>query len=146
MKEIAEKKAHHGTNIKYARIFKNVTQQDLADRVNLQQSDISKLENSDTIDDEILQTIALALDMPLEFFKSFDADTLVKSYINTSNGNEGQVSVFQGENEIEQNNTIFPLEKVSELYELRVIDAKTIGALEEKVNQLKKEIDTLKKK
>lgn len=72
-----EKKIHQGKNVRFARELKGLFQQDLADKLNKQQSDISRIENQEIIDDELLNQIALALEIPVDFLKNFNPESLI---------------------------------------------------------------------
>jgi len=89
MRQVAEKKntIHQGKNVRFAREFKNLSQQNLADKLNKQQSEISKIENQETIDDELLEQIALALEISSDFLKKFDFEDTAKNYFNNTTVN-----------------------------------------------------------
>jgi transcriptional regulator with XRE-family HTH domain len=59
-------------------------QQDLADKLNKQQSDISRIEKQEVIEDDLLEQIALALEVPVEFLKNFDLSEHAQTYNNYS--------------------------------------------------------------
>lgn len=116
MEKIKEtKNVHHGQNIRLARTWKNMTQETLADKLDIYQTDISALEQKEIIDDEILGKIAKAMDVPVDFFKEFEPEATIKNYAQTNQENRDNVSILQGDGE--QNNTYYPLDKVTELYE-----------------------------
>lgn len=56
METVTEKKnIHHGNNVRLARAWKKITQDDLADRLNLYQSEVSKIESQEEIEDKTLE-------------------------------------------------------------------------------------------
>lgn len=72
---------HQGKNLRLARTWKKVTQTDLADKLGVHQTEISNLESKKTIDDKLLDQIAIAMDIPVDFLKSFDPEETINSYI-----------------------------------------------------------------
>lgn len=72
---------HQGKNLRLARTWKKVTQADLADKLGVHQTEISNLESKKTIDDKLLDQIAIAMDIPIDFLKSFDPEETINSYI-----------------------------------------------------------------
>lgn len=137
METIAEKrKIHHGNNVRLARTWKKVTQDDLADRLNIYQSEVSKLETQELIDEKILAKISTALDIPVDFLKEFESEAIMKSY----NQYESKIEITSAENsndnilqQGEQNitNHYYPIEKVEKLYE-RLLQEK-----EQQIQELK---------
>lgn len=125
MEALKEKKnIHHGNNVRLARTWKKVTQDDLADRLNMYQSEVSKLENQEEIDDQLLDKISNALSVPVDFFKAFDPEAAIYNF--TFNNQPDAVKVIaeenskdavqqgQGELNITYN---YPLDDLKELYE-----------------------------
>jgi transcriptional regulator with XRE-family HTH domain len=137
METIAEKrKIHHGNNVRLARTWKKVTQDDLADRLNIYQSEVSKLETQELIDEKILAKISTALEIPIDFLKEFEPEAIMKSY----NQYESKIEITSAENsndnilqQGEQNitNHYYPIEKVEKLYE-RLLQEK-----EQQIQELK---------
>ncbi|MDR2956084.1 MAG: helix-turn-helix domain-containing protein [Prevotella sp.] len=119
-----KKKVHQGRNIRIARNFQNITQEDLAFKLNLSQSKVSDLELKETLEDELLDKFAAALNIPIGFLKNFEPQEFMKSYTvtdNTLNNNAAENSPESVTQQIigdtEQTYIYNPLEKVSELYE-----------------------------
>lgn len=75
---------HQGRNVRIAREFKGLSQESLGFYLNKQQSEISKIENQAIVNDEMLNQIALALDVSPDFLKSFDLEDVVRNYNNSS--------------------------------------------------------------
>lgn len=145
MNETAEKKKiiHQGRNIKITRESKGLYQRDLADKLNKQQSDISKIESLETIEDGLLKQIALALDAPIEFLKNFDLESATLAYNNHSNITFTETSRFNEVNQVQKQEITnnFPIEQFSE-YTRKFLDMQK-ELLEEK-HQLDKENALLK--
>ncbi|QIK53803.1 helix-turn-helix transcriptional regulator [Dysgonomonas sp. HDW5B] len=148
MEAVAEKKkkVHHGRNIRIVRTSQNVTQEDLAFRLNLSQSKVSALELDEVIEDAVLDKFATALNVPVNFLKNFEPEEVINSY----NVYENEITMTQTENSqgdinvqkiIEKEENIYnPIDKVSELYE-RLLKEK-----DKQIDELKKEVEKLSKK
>ncbi|WP_051697962.1 helix-turn-helix domain-containing protein [Prevotella sp. 10(H)] len=78
---------HQGRNVKIVRESKGLYQKDLGYKINKEQSDISKIENKEIIEEDLLEQIALALEVPVEFLKNFDLEGATKAYYNTTTVN-----------------------------------------------------------
>lgn len=63
-----------GYNVKRLREILGVKQEDLAERLQLSQQSVSKLENREELDDESLEKIAAALNIPVEAIRNFTDD------------------------------------------------------------------------
>ncbi len=153
------KKIDQGKNIRLARHWKGIKQDDLAYRLNMAQSQISLLETQDEIDEDMLERIALALDVPVDFLKNFEPEKAMKTLtftnqeaINATDNTNSQI-VQEGEQENNNTyNTYHPLDKVSELYE-RIVELKVQLSnaeikntlLQREIKNLRKEIESLKK-
>jgi Helix-turn-helix. len=155
---------HHGRNAKISRNIRGMSQLDVADKLGVDQKKISIYEASEELNDETLEQIADAVDVSVDFLKTFEPDELFKTYnvydnkFSNSPETESNSPITQqvglGENHNEQENiynTYYPLEKVSELYE-RIVDLRVQLAtaenrnsdLQEEIKRLKAEIEKLK--
>lgn len=156
-----DKNVHHGRNIKYARSWKGLKQEDLAEAMNLSQSQVSMLESQAKIDDETIKKVATVLGIDDAFIKNFEPENAMRSFnLNFSESpvtissaeNSREDIVIQGEQENITYNTYNPLEKVSELYE-RIVRLKVELAnsknenekLRLVIDELKLQIEELKK-
>lgn len=118
MNEVVEKKnsTHQGRNIRFAREFKGLSQQDLGDKINKQQSEISKIENQEVIENEILERIAHVLDISADFLRNFDFRSATKNFYNDAtihSAGKSQDVVNQGDQS--QIFNYYPLEQVMEM-------------------------------
>ncbi|MDR2953927.1 MAG: helix-turn-helix domain-containing protein [Prevotella sp.] len=150
---------HQGRNVRFSREFRGLSQFDLADKINKHQSDISRIENQQAVDDEILDQIALALEVSADFLKNFDfgetaktfnnysADTHTNTFSENSNGTVNQQTQGEQENNIINN---FPLDDYKELTEKfldmqrKLLTEKSKMEVENAL--LKEQIELLKKK
>lgn len=124
-----------GHKIKNIRELKNLTQEYMAERLDISQSAYSKLEKESNISDEKLQQIAEALEVKPEDIKSFDS----KKYFN----NVGNV---EGDNSNSYNESIVigmgseEMELIKKLYDDK------IALMEELMKQKDKELEKYKSK
>jgi transcriptional regulator with XRE-family HTH domain len=95
-----------GRNVERLRRLKGIKQDTFAAELGISRQLLSKLEQSDTIDDERLEQIAKALGVTTDAIKEFDDDAIV---IHVENMNDNSGFNF--------NCTFNPIEKIVELYD-----------------------------
>jgi transcriptional regulator with XRE-family HTH domain len=101
---------HHGQNIKRLRDLLGIKQETIALGLQVSQQAMSKLEQKDQIEDELLGKVSEVLKVPVESIKNFDDKTFINSFLNTLN----EASFL----DCHQYQFSFnPLDKVVELYE-----------------------------
>ena len=105
-----------------------VKQEYIANELDMTQQTISKLEQKEQIDDEVLQKIGQILNVPMDAIKNLNEDA-TSNYINTFNDSEGH---FFSTN---INCNFNPVDKVVELYE------RLLAAEKEKVAMLERLLD-----
>lgn len=108
-----------GRNIARVRELKGVKQDELARLLGITQQAVSKIENKQNVEEDILEKIAEKLKVSAEAIKQFNQDATIQS-------------LYQQGGIVVENLTINPLEKIIELYE-RLL------------NEKQETIDTLKK-
>jgi transcriptional regulator with XRE-family HTH domain len=112
MSETTEKKAqrHIGRNVQRVRVYMGVKQEALANDLGISQNTISKIEQQEEIDDNLLSKIAGALGVSSEVIKDFDLEKVIYNINNIRDNTfqEGATSIAQQFN---------PVEKIVELYE-----------------------------
>ena len=123
-------KVHHGRNIKRLREMLGVKQELIANELNMTQQAISKLEQKEQIEDEILERVSKVLSIPLDAIKNLNEDATT-SYINTFYNN-------QGNGFIANNYTFNPIDKIVDLYERLLTAEKDKVAMMEKLLEGKK--------
>jgi transcriptional regulator with XRE-family HTH domain len=101
-----------GQKVERIRTFRGFKQEYLANKLGVSQQTVSKIEQQEEIEDELLKQIAEALGVTPEVIKNFDEDKI--TYIINH-----QYNIYN--NEIKDNatnNFVFnPIEKIAELYE-----------------------------
>lgn len=104
------KSNHIGKKIERIRELKGMKQEALAAKVGLSQQTISKIEQSETIDDDKLERIAEALEITADAIKNFNEEAAVNIIANTVNNhdNSSLVNYYP---------TFNPIDKIVELYD-----------------------------
>ena len=105
-------KRHHGKNLQKVRVYLGVKQDALATDVGMSQQAISKIEQQEEIEEEVLAKIAEGLGVSPDLIKSFDEERAV---YNINNNSYRDATINEGANPIVQQ--INPIEKIVELYE-----------------------------
>ena len=141
--ELQNMNVHHGHNIRRTRIEKGIKQEAMAELVHLSQPAISKYERTKTIDDEMLQRFARALNVPVEYLKTLEEDAPSMVFENITNNvhdNKEGVTIPSGYSNNSLKNTFNPIDKITELYErlLKEKDEK-YTALEQRIKNLEQQ-------
>lgn len=108
---------HLGYNVKRLREILGVKQEDLAERLYLTQQSVSKLENKEDLDNEILERIANAMNIPSAAIKNFSDEGAVHIISNTFSDN---VSVNDYTGSINNSSINNPIERIVQLYDEKV--------------------------
>ncbi len=103
-------KMHIGRKICRIREIRGIKQEFLAQELGITQQQVSRLEQSEAIEEEVLEKIAKVLGVPTESIKNFNEEAVVNIIANTVNNHDQAASVFISP-------TFNPLDKVVELYE-----------------------------
>jgi len=103
---------HLGYNIKRLREILGVKQESLAERLNLTQQSVSKLENKGNINNETLEKIADAMNIPSYVIKYFSDEEALNIVSNNFSDN------IEAYNNTQINNLI---EQIIELHEQKVL-------------------------
>ena len=106
------KEVHHGKNAKCLREIMDMKQGILAEELGLSQQSVSRIENQEVLDDDLLDKIAKALKVPVEAIKNFDKEAFINVINNTFNSNDNSTM-----NAINHNCNLHSLDKITELYE-----------------------------
>lgn len=111
--ETSEKntRMHLGRKISRLRELRGMKQDTLALELGISQQSVSKLEQSEVIEDPTLEKIALVLGLPADSIRNFDEEKMIYNIQNNyeNSNNTGANVGYQV--------TFNPLEKVIELYE-----------------------------
>ena len=101
------KKCNHGANIRGWRQWRNVNQDVLAEEIGVSQATLSGYEKKETLEQEILDKIAVALNIPVEAITELD---------NAASINIVSSTLYDKAGSIFNNPTFNPIDKVIELY------------------------------
>ncbi|QIK60648.1 helix-turn-helix transcriptional regulator [Dysgonomonas sp. HDW5A] len=119
------KKRNDGYSVKRLREILGVKQEDLADKLQISQQTISKIEQKDILEDDLLNNIAKALNVSVEAIKNFSEDAALNIISNSFTSNDTSTL-----NAVNYQCSFNPLDKIIELYE------RMLKAEQEKVNIL----------
>ena len=116
MSETTEKSTqrHTGRNVQKIRVYLGVKQEALAYDLGISQSEVSKIEQQDEIDDGLLSKIAGSLGVAPEVIKDFDLERAIyniNSYKDATISDGATTAVYATLQQIN------PIEKIVELYE-----------------------------
>lgn len=106
------KRVHHGRNVRRFREMKGMKQEVLAEELNISQSAMSRYEQKEEIEDEILEKIAIALNVPMDSLKNYN-DEATAYYINTFNNSDEAIGIIHQPACC----TFNPIDKIVEFYE-----------------------------
>lgn len=101
-------KAHIGRNIARIRELKGMKQETLAAQLGVTQQTVSKLEQSETLEEEKLKEIAKVLDVTSDAIRNFSEEATFNIIANSYHDNSSSVNYQCSFN---------PIDKVVELYE-----------------------------
>lgn len=106
-----------GRNVQKIRMFLGIKQETLAAGLGISGSEVSKIENQDEIEEELLSRIAGVLGVSSEMIRDFDVEKAIYN-INTQH-NYQDATISDGATTYGGSGTqhINPLEKIVELYE-----------------------------
>ena len=116
MKEVMEKPRRKldGKNLQRIRVYLGVKQDALASDLGITQQAVSRLEQQDEIEEEMLSKAADALGISPDLIKNFDEE---KAVYNINNHNYREATINEGGSAIASAQIINPIEKIVELYE-----------------------------
>jgi transcriptional regulator with XRE-family HTH domain len=105
------RKRHTGRNVQRVRMYFGVKQEALAADLGITQQEVSKIEQQEEIEEEMLSQIANVLGVSSEVIRDFDVERAIYNINNSYNDatiTEGSTAVVL---------QINPIEKIVELYE-----------------------------
>lgn len=113
--ETSTKTNHIGRKISRLRELRGMKQEALASELGISQQAVSKLEQSETIEEEVLEKVAKVLGVTGEAIKNFSEEAVLNIINNTYNNHDNS-STLQG-NVINYSPTFNPIDKIVELFE-----------------------------
>lgn len=103
---------HVGRNLQRVRIYFGIKQETLAADLGISQQAVSKIEQQEEIDSQLLKKIGNLIGVAPEMIENFDAE---RAIYNINNYNYPDATITEGSTAIVQQ--INPVEKIVELYE-----------------------------
>lgn len=121
---IDAKKRNDGYNAKRIREILGVKQEDLAERLGLSQKSVSKMEQTEVLKDDQLESIAKALHVPVDAIKNYSDDATLNIIVNALHDNSSIIQNYYP--------TFNTVDKLVELYErLLETEREKVALLEE---------------
>jgi len=111
--ETSSKSNHIGRKISRLRELRNMKQEALAFELGISQQAVSKIEQSENIEDVVLERIAKALGFPAEVIKNFNEEAVINIISNTFTDFKDNSSGVTYNHQCNFN----PLDKLIEVYE-----------------------------
>jgi transcriptional regulator with XRE-family HTH domain len=119
---------HIGRKISRIRELRNIKQETLASELGVSQQSISRMEQSEVLEDDVLEKIAKILGVTPEAIKNFSEEAVV-NYFNTFNDSSSGFNYHC---------TFNPIEKIVELYDEKVALLERLLQSEREKNDLLK--------
>ena len=116
---------HHGRNVKRLREIMGIKQEFLADKLDVSQQSISRLESQAELDNKMLDKIAKILNIPVEALKNYNEEVAVN--IISSVFNEQPIAYQYNAN---------PINKIIQLYEEKIELYEHLLKVEQEKNSL----------
>ncbi len=123
---------NHGANVRRWREWRNINQDVLAEKIGVSQATLSSYEKKEKLEQEVLEKLAKALDIPVEAITELNAGTSINIVANT-------FSDFKDNAVATQNYPTFnTVDKIIELYEkLLETEKEKVRLLEEVLKRRK---------
>jgi transcriptional regulator with XRE-family HTH domain len=102
-----------GRKISRIRELRGIKQETLAAELGVSQQTVSRMEQSDTLEDDILERVAKVLGVPADAIKNFSEDAVINIISSTLHNTTGLVNY-------NPTFTFNPIEKIVELYDEKI--------------------------
>ena len=133
---MAETNLHIGRKISRIRELRGMKQEALAAELGISQQAVSKIEQSEKIEDEVLEKIAKALGTNADVIKSFNEEKAINIFSNTYNDNSSILGTYN----------FNPLDKLMEaLDENKKLYQEKVTLLERLLQSEREKVELLKK-
>lgn len=110
MEETTVRKSNHGANVRRWREWCNINQDTLAEQIGVSQATLSSYEKKSKLDQEILEKITKALNIPLEAITDLGEDSAINIVASTLTANDN-AAIFN------YYPSFNPIDKIVELYD-----------------------------
>ncbi len=110
------RKGNHGANVRRWREWRNINQDVLAEQIGISQTTLSVYEKKEKLEQEILEKLAKALDIPVEAITELEEGSAINIVSNTitANDNANAIGNVNAENYQPSFN---PIDKIVALYD-----------------------------
>ncbi|GAA4337841.1 helix-turn-helix transcriptional regulator [Mucilaginibacter gynuensis] len=125
--------SHIGRKISRIRELRGIKQETLASELGLSQQTVSRMEQSETIEDEVLEKVAKVLGVSPQAIKNFSEEAIFNN-INTFNDNS---SLNDYSSLFNYQCTFNPIDKIVELYNDKIELLERLLQAEKEKNELK---------
>jgi transcriptional regulator with XRE-family HTH domain len=122
---------HIGRKISRIRELRGIKQEHLASELGVSQQTVSRMEQAETIEDDVLEKVAGILGTTAEAIKNFSEEAVINIISSTLNDNAGSIN----------NNCSFtfnPIDKIVELYDEKIALLERLLQAEKEKNELLK--------
>lgn len=135
--ETTTKPSHLGRKISRIRELRGIKQESLAMELGVSQQSVSRMESSETVDEELLEKVARILGVNTEAIKNFNEETVFNFISNTVNNSD----YATGNSLYNHYPTFNPLDKLMEIVEEnKALYERLLKSEQEKVELLKLQI------
>jgi len=142
MNEEAEVKIHQGRNIRFFRNAKEMKQEVFAERMGVNQSVVTRLEQKSIIEEPMLAKCAEILGISVEMIKEFDPEKMFDNFtynIDKIENSNAIFSISRDNSSSTPTNYNYPIEKIMELNQKNAdLYERMLQAEKEKVTFLEK--------
>ena len=125
---------HIGRKISRIRELRGIKQEHLASELGVSQQTVSRMEQAETIEDDVLEKVAGVLGVSAEAIKNYSDEAAV-NFFNTFNDHSGAGAFFSSTN---LHCTFNPIDKIVELYNEKVALLERLLQAEKEKNELLK--------
>jgi transcriptional regulator with XRE-family HTH domain len=130
--------SHIGRKISRIRELRGIKQEILASEMGVSQQTVSRLEQSETIEDDVLEKIAIVLGVSAEAIKNYSDEAVIYNIQNNYEGSNHGASNFGPSNYMNYQCTFNPIDKLVELFqENKNLYERLLASEREKVELLK---------
>lgn len=121
--------SHIGRKISRIRELRGIKQEVMASELGVSQQTVSRMEQSEVVEDEILEKVAKILGVPIDAIKNFSEEAVINIISSTLHNTSGLVNY-------NPTFTFNPIEKIVELYDEKVDLLERLLQAEKEKNEL----------
>jgi len=122
---------HIGRKISRIRELRGIKQETLASELGVSQQTVSRIEQSETIEDDVLEKVAKILGVPIDAIKNFSEEAVINIISSTLHNTSGLVNY-------NPTFTFNPVEKIVELYDEKIALLERLLQAEKEKNEMLK--------